>query len=293
MMKKEEAYETFIEYLTIERGLTKNTIKNYGDDILHFFAFNDKKNINDYSYKDIEDYIQYLSSNGKASKTIIRQGTSIRLFFSYLSKNEIYTKRIEKIDMPKLGHHLPNVLSSEDIESLFEQPDLSKGEGIRDRAMLETMYACGLRVSELLSLKLSSISSTLDCLKIYGKGNKERLVPISDYAILYLEKYINEVRCKNKGRNSPYVFLSHFGKPISRQYFWKQIKKYAHTASISIEISPHTLRHSFATHLVENGAKLRMVQEVLGHTSIVTTQIYTHVSSKRIISAYDLYMNKK
>jgi integrase/recombinase XerD len=292
-MKRTDAYDYFIQYLSVERGLTQNTIKNYSDDLNAFFSFCDKKDINDYKYQDIDAFINYLSGEGKATKTIIRRATTVRLFFNFLEKNKIYTNKTSIIEMPKLGVHLPSVLSTEDIEALFEQPDTSKKEGLRDRAMLETMYACGLRVSELLNLKLSNLSTSLNAIKVYGKGNKERMIPISDYAYDYLTKYINEVRSKNKGNKSQFVFLNHFGKPISRQYFWRQIKKYALEAGIFQDVSPHTLRHSFATHLLENGAQLRMVQEVLGHSSITTTQIYTHVSSKRILSAYDMYMNKK
>lgn len=196
------------------------------------------------------------------------------------------------IEMPKLNHSLPNVLSLEEVEALFSAPDMTKKEGIRDRAMLEVMYASGLRVSELLSLKLSQYSSSLNCLKIYGKGNKERMVPIGDYALEYLTKYLREVRDFNIGKKTDYVFLNKAGKPITRQYFWQQIKKYGEIAQIKKSISPHTLRHSFATHLLENGADLRMVQEALGHSKISTTQIYTHVSTKRILSIYDKVMNK-
>ena len=158
--------------------------------------------------------------------------------------------------------------------------------------MLEVMYACGLRVSELLNLKKSAISTALNCLKIKGKGNKERLIPIGDYALEYLNLYIDNVRRSNPGKNTEYIFLNRIGKPLTRQFFWQQIKKYASKAGISTNISPHTLRHSFATHLLENGAELRMVQDMLGHSKISTTQIYTHVSSKRILSIYDMYMNK-
>ena len=292
-MKTLDAYDNFIQYLSVERGLTNNTIKSYSEDLNAFFSFCNKEDVNNYSYDDIEDFVMHLSSEGKATKTIIRRSTAVKLFFSFLEKNGQYTKQTKAIDLPKVGKHLPSVLSTEDVEALFEAPDMTTSSGIRDRAMLEIMYACGLRVSELLSLKLSNISYSMNCIKVYGKGNKERMIPISSYALDYLDKYINEVREKNKGKKTNYIFLNHFGKPISRQYFWRQIKIYASKAGINITISPHTLRHSFATHLLENGAKLRMVQEVLGHSSITTTQIYTHVSSKRIISAYDMFMNKK
>ena len=173
---------------------------------------------------------------------------------------------------------------------LLEQPDLTKPHGIRDRAMLELMYASGLRVSELLSIEKKNLSIEKKMLRIFGKGSKERYVPISDFALEYLIKYINEVRNYSKARNSKYIFINKDGKPLTRQLFWQNIKQYALNAGIIENISPHTLRHCFATHLLENGANLRSVQEMLGHTNISTTQIYTHVSSKRIRSAYDLYM---
>lgn len=184
-------------------------------------------------------------------------------------------------------------MSDEEVEALFEQPDLNRYEGIRDRAMLEMMYASGMRVSELVGLKLKQVNVDLGVLRILGKGNKERLVPIGDYAKEHLLNYLYKARGKYDFHKSPYVFLSRQGKGLSRQYFWKAIKKYALQAGISINVTPHTLRHSFATHLLENGADLRMVQEMLGHSNISTTQIYTHVSSKRILSAYDLFMNRK
>ena len=159
--------------------------------------------------------------------------------------------------------------------------------------MLEMMYSSGMRVSELLDLKMRQINIDLGVLKIIGKGNKERNVPIGDFAKEYLLNYVMNVRGKHDHFKSQFVFLSRQGKPLTRQYFWKKVKDYANKAGILINVTPHTLRHSFATHLLESGADLRMVQEILGHANISTTQIYTHVTSKRILSAYDLYMNKK
>ena len=159
--------------------------------------------------------------------------------------------------------------------------------------LLETMYASGLRVSELLALERSRVNLDKNVVTIFGKGAKERKVPLGDFAIDYIIQYINEVRNKNPGRKSKYLFLNRYGKPLSRQYFFKQIKKYALEAGIETDISPHTLRHCFATHLLENGTQLRAVQAMLGHENIATTQIYTHISTKRVLSAYDLYMNKK
>ena len=194
------------------------------------------------------------------------------------------------MDLPKKPQHLPTVLSFEEVESLLEQPDLSKPSGIRDRAMLEVMYATGLRVSELLTIEKKNLSIEKKQIRIFGKGAKERYVPISSFALEYLIKYINEVRNESPYRNSKYIFINKEGKPLSRQAFWQIIKNYALKAGIIENVTPHTLRHCFATHLLENGADLRSVQEMLGHSDISTTQIYTHVSSKRIRSAYDMFM---
>ena len=181
----------------------------------------------------------------------------------------------------------------EEVEELFDVIDITKADGLRDRAMLETMYASGLRVSELLLLERKNINLKHGVVSVFGKGAKERKVPLGDFASDFIARYIDEVRCKNPGKNTKYLFLSKYGKPLSRQSFFKQIKKYAALAEIDANISPHTLRHCFATHLLEQGAELRMVQAMLGHSNIATTQIYTHVSTKRIISAYDLYMKRK
>lgn len=291
-MKIIDAYDLYIQYIIVERGLTNQTVSCYKDDLNIFFKFANKESTDELYYSLIDDYISYLSSQGKSSKTIVRRATTVRNFFNFLQKENILKRESTIIDMPKLGEYLPTVLSTEEVEDLFEAIDMNSKEGIRDRAMLEIMYACGLRVSELLNLKKSAISTSLNCLKIKGKGNKERLVPIGDYALEYLNLYMDTVRKANKGKNTEYIFLNRNGKPLTRQFFWQQIKKYALRAGVQSNISPHTLRHSFATHLLENGAELRMVQDMLGHSKISTTQIYTHVSSKRILSIYDMYMNK-
>ena len=215
------------------------------------------------------------------------------LRYMFLKREKIIFINIPDIEPPKKPQRLPNCLSVEEVEALLDAPDISKPEGLRDKAMLELMYSSGLRVSELISLERRRINLDRGIATIFGKGAKERKVPIGDFALEYVKKYISEARNKNPGKDSKYLFLNRYGKSLSRQYFFKQVRKYATLAGITIEISPHTLRHCFATHLLEGGAQLRMVQEMLGHVNIATTQIYTHISTKRIISAYDLYMNKK
>ena len=225
--------------------------------------------------------------------TILRRISSTKNFYLFLEREHIINFEINELDKPKGAKKLPVCISIEEVEALLNSPDLEKNEGQRDKAMLEVMYSSGLRISELLNLTMRQINFDRGMLRIVGKGNKERIVPIGDYALEYLIKYINEGRRKNINRNSDYVFLNRYGEPLSRVYFFKQVKKYAKDAGIKVEISPHTLRHCFATHMLENGAELRAVQEMLGHANIATTQIYTNISSKRILSAYDLYSKRK
>ena len=225
--------------------------------------------------------------------TILRRISCTKNFYLFLENERVISFQIDNLDKPKGSKKLPICISVEEVEALLNQPDLSKPEGQRDRAMLEVMYSSGLRVTELISLKVKQINFARGIIKIIGKGDKERIVPIGDYALEYLSKYLNDGRRKNKNRNSDYLFLNRYGEPVSRIYFFKQVKKYAQEAGIDVEISPHTLRHCFATHMLENGAELRAVQEMLGHTNIATTQIYTNISSKRILSAYDLYSKRK
>lgn len=292
-MKISDAYEKFIEMMLFERGVSVSTCECYKEDLNLFINFLKKENAEELTSFDIEEFIRYLAREGKASTTIIRRVGTIRQFYLFLQKENVIANNASIISLPKKNEHLPDVLSTEEVEDLFEQPNLSKDDGIRDRAMLEIMYSSGMRVSELIDLKLKQINIDLGILKIIGKGSKERHVPIGDYAKEFLLKYLYEVRGKYDIHKSQFVFLNRSGGQLTRQYFWKAIKKYSTSAEILINVTPHTLRHSFATHLLENGSDLRMVQEILGHSNITTTQIYTHVSSKRILSAYDLYMNKK
>ena len=297
-MLLEDAVELFQQYILVEKGLSKQTFSSYMMDLKKFFQYfaeHDHPMIDtsDLSETDLQDYRRYLGSTQKRAATTLRKISSTKSFYLFLKREGIINFQIPDIEPPKKPMTLPNCLSIEEVEDLLETPDITKPEGLRDKAMLELMYSSGLRVSELLSLERKKINLERGIVSIFGKGAKERKVPIGDFALEYVSKYINEARCKNIGRDSKYLFLNRYGKPLSRQYFFKQIKKYALLAGIDKEISPHTLRHCFATHLLENGAQLRAVQEMLGHTNIATTQIYTHISTKRIISAYDLYMKKK
>ena len=295
----EDAIERFQQYILVEKGLSQQTFSSYMSDLKKFFLYfaehgHPMHDTSDLSETDLQDYRRYLGSTQKSAATTLRKISSTKSFYLFLKRENIIDFEILEIEPPKKPQTLPNCLSVEEVEDLLETPDISKPEGLRDKAMLELMYSSGLRVSELLALERKKINLERGIVTIFGKGSKERKVPMGDYALEFVVKYINEARCKNLGKDTKYLFLNRYGKPLSRQYFFKQIKKYAALAGIDPKnISPHTLRHCFATHLLENGAQLRMVQEMLGHSNIATTQIYTHISTKRIISAYDLYMKKK
>lgn len=288
-----DAIENFIQNLFYERNLSIQTLDCYKEDLKQFIEFTQITDISELSTKEITNFILHLSRIGKSTSTIIRRAGTIRQFYVFLQREKIIVNQASIIDMPKKGEYLPSVLSNDEIELLFDQPNLKKDDGYRDRTMLEIMYSSGLRVSELINLKLSQVNLDLGILKVIGKGNKERHVPIGEYAKDFLFEYLMQIRRKYDSYKSVFVFLNKDGKPLSRQFFWKRIKMYSKMAGINQNVSPHTLRHSFATHLLENGSDLRMVQEILGHSNITTTQIYTHVSSKRILDAYDLLMNRK
>lgn len=291
-MKISEVKDQFYTFLIVERGDLDSTITTYEDDINQFELFVDNKDISELKREDIEDFMRFLSAEGMKSATIIRRITTIRGFYLFLAREGLIKESLIGLRLPKGEKKLPNVLSFGEVEDLLDAPDIENDSELRDKAMLETMYASGLRVSELLSLQLGNINFNEGYLKIKGKGSKERIVPIGEFALDFINRYVTLVRPKYAKNRTKYLFLNRDGAPISRQYFWRQIKKYALKANIDREISPHTLRHSFATHLLENGANLKEVQEMLGHTKIETTQIYTHVSTKRIISAYDKFMNR-
>ncbi|MBQ7994940.1 MAG: tyrosine recombinase [Bacilli bacterium] len=288
------AINLYFQYLLTEKGVTPITISNYKEDLSLFFrAFPDKKSTADLDPEDINMFMMKEAQDGKSASTILRRLTSTRNFYYFLIGDGYSDMVLPTYDGPKPAKKLPIVLSVDDVDALLEAPDISKDGGMRDKAMLEVMYATGLRVSELINLKKSEVDIENALITIIGKGNKQRSVPISDFALEYLEKYMNGPRKRNKGKSSQYIFLNREGKPISRIYFFQQVKRYAAQAGVDNAISPHTLRHCFATHLLDNGADLRAVQEMLGHSQITTTQIYTSVSSQRIMSAYNLYAKRK
>ena len=290
-MELVDAVDNFQQYLLVEKGLSRQTVKNYLDDLKQFFIFfKDYKNVEDLSGGDLKVFLVHQINSGNKISTALRRLSSTKQFFYFLKREGLFYDEIPEIEAPKKPSRLPVCLSLEEVEALLDAPDLTTDSGIRDKAMLELMYASGLRVSELLSLEKKNLNLNKGMVNVFGKGAKERKVPVGEFAMEYVVNYINEVRKKYAKDGSKYLFLNRSGKPLSRVYFFKQIRKYADQAGIDKVISPHTLRHCFATHMLEGGAQLRAVQEMLGHTNISTTQIYTHVSTRRILSVYDMHM---
>lgn len=292
-MELNKAMELYFQFLRVEKGVSEETIKNYAYDLKEFFEALGKTMTEDFLPTDISDFVRIQSKKQLSVKTILRRISSTKNFYVFLLNDGIIDIELVEFEKPKGIKKLPNVISVEDVEKLLEAPDLNKPEGVRDRALLEVMYSSGLRVSELLNLKIKNVNFKYAMIKVIGKGDKQRNVPIGEYALEYLANYINGPRRANKGKTSEYIFLNRYGKPLSRVYFFKLIKDYAKQVGIKEDISPHTLRHCFATHMLENGAELRAVQTMLGHTNIATTQIYTNISTKRILDAYDLFTKRK
>lgn len=289
-----DAIDEYHRYVTAEKGLSANTWDAYQRDLKFFFKdFPEKKTVEDLMGTDLNEFYQNQLNYGFSTQTAARRLSAIKNFYMFLKRENLFDDDILEIKEKRQNKKLPVCLSIDDVERLLEAPDLSTNQGIRDRAMLETMYASGLRVSELLSLNISQINFKKKLIKAHGKGAKERLVPLGEYAAEYVRKYIDEVRVLNPGKDTKVLFLSRLGKPISRVHFFNSVKKYAQIAGIDLEISPHTLRHCFATHLIEAGAELKAVQAMLGHENLATTEIYTHISSGRILSVYDYLEEKK
>ncbi|HLQ39835.1 MAG TPA: site-specific tyrosine recombinase XerD [Tetragenococcus sp.] len=291
----EEQILEYLHYLLIERGLSANTRQSYQRDLQQYLAFLKKKQITDWQSVDrfvILDFLQNLQESNKAFTTIARMVTSLRRFHQFLRQENITDHDpMQQIDSPKKRQKLPDVLSLSEVERLIETPDTKTLLGIRDRAILEVLYATGLRVSELIHLKLNDLHLDMGILQTIGKGDKERIVPLGDLAIDWIKTYLSQVRpllCK-KHPEEECLFVNNHGRHLSRQGVWKNIKKLVQMAGIDKTVTPHTLRHSFATHLLENGADLRTVQELLGHADISTTQIYTHITKKRMTDVYKQY----
>ena len=290
-MTFQEGVVEFLDFLIIQKGLTLSSIESYKYDLTIFY--NDIKdklennNLHKLKIEFIYDFIKNQSINRISSSTIKRRVSTIRNFYLFLQKREVISFIVPEIKTPKIGIKLPNYLTIEEVDKLLSIPDINTFKGLRDKTMLEIMYSCGLRVSELISLKKKDINIKNSFIRIIGKGNKERIIPIGEIALEYLNKYFELLSYSPKINNSKYVFINKNGLSLTRQYFFKIIKYYSIKANINKNISPHTLRHSFATHLLENGAPLIAVKNLLGHESINTTQIYTHVNERKLVSVID------
>lgn len=289
-------YEDFMIYLKVERGLAKNSMDSYSRDIWQYIQFLTEEKIADWDKIDrytVIAFMQSLKQANKASSTLNRALSSLRQFHEFmLRENYAHTNPMLLIETPKQAEKLPDVLSVEEVSRILETPDVTTLLGVRDRAMLEILYGTGLRISELIGLTLGELFLSMGFIQTVGKGNKERIVPLSHLATEWAEKYLAECRPKLLAKNSQEVdevFLNARGGSLSRQGAWKIIKKYAKEAGIKKEVFPHIFRHSFATHMLENGADLRIVQELLGHSDISTTQIYTHVTQSHMKEVYDKY----
>ena len=278
--------DEFIDHLWLEDGLSKNTLNSYRFDLELFTGWLDKslkKNILDTSQVDIQQYLSFKFPTSK-SRSISRLLAALRRLFRYLLRQKkIKIDPTLEIQSPKIPKSLPKSLSEEDVELLLAAPDVETNPGLRDKAMLELLYACGLRVSELVNILLTELSMTEGVIRVTGKGNKTRLVPMGEEAVDCIKKYIDESRNNIlKQRVSKYLFITIRGGAMTRQAFWYLIKRYAIIANIKKSMSPHIMRHAFATHLLNHGADLRVVQMLLGHSDISTTQIYTHVARERL-----------
>ena len=284
-----------IELKTIKQRDKDTTVNSYSEDIYKYLEYMESKNISsalDISYNNLLDYLKYLDDNKYEVSSVARKIVSIKAFHKYLSENYEVIDISTKINTPRFYRKLPNILTIEEVDNLLDIK-LDTPFDYRNKAMLELMYSSGLRVSELINLELSDIDLNNNYVRCFGKGNKERIVPIGEYSAKYLSIYINEYRdSMKKGYYTEKIFLNNHGKEMTRQGFFKIIKKIAKDKDINKNITPHMLRHSFATHLLNNGADLRTIQEMLGHSSISTTQIYTNVTNDILKENYDLYKRR-
>lgn len=290
---QERAFESYLNYLRVERGLANNTIEAYRRDLSDFLAFlgSRETGLERVGKPEIIEYLQHLYG-ALSPASVARKIVSLRSFFRFLLLDGyLGSDPTETLESPRTWRGLPKYLTSDEVVALLNQPDLETPHGLRDRAMLEVLYATGLRVSELVKLKTSEINFDVGFLQTMGKGSKERIVPIGDSALTFTRRYIDDARPHFLKRRTPRpeLFLTQQGKSMTRQNFWLILTKFGKALGIEQKLSPHVLRHSFATHLLENGADLRAVQMMLGHADISTTQIYTHVTRERLKKIYDRF----
>ena len=291
MEKLKDQVADYLRFGQVERGLSQNTIAAYQQDLTEFLDFLAEEDLTAWPSQalEIDAFLAKERDLGKATSSISRLVSTLRRFYQWLVRQGlIQIDPMSQIDAPKREKKMPLALSQEEVTRLLDQPDVEKSLGLRDRALLELLYATGMRVSEIINLTLGDIHPDLALIRVLGKGSKERLIPVTDYALSWIDKYL-PVRSKlllKAGKDSDYFFLNSRGGQLTRQAVWQMIKKYCQKAGIDKDVTPHTLRHTFATQLLENGADLRVVQEILGHTDISTTQIYTNLTQKHIRDVY-------
>lgn len=284
--------QLFLEYLTVELGLSANTRQAYERDLRLFcktLGFKNSDALVNVSREQITGYMTQLKEKGLAAATIARKLAAIKAFYRFMTaEGYMDANPAEVVEAGTKGIKLPRVLSEDEVVRLLNQPDITTAEGFRDRTMLEVLYATGMRVSELVNLTLERVDLNMKYIIAFGKGSKERIVPLGSVAAEFLQQYLEKVRPKltHEDRNTNIVFLAFGGHELTRQRFWQIIRAYGRKANINKALTPHILRHSFATHLLDNGADLRSVQELLGHSDISTTQIYTHLTNKRLRDIY-------
>lgn len=284
--------QLFLEYLIVELGLSANTRQAYERDLRLFcktLGFKNSDALVNVSREQITGYMTQLKEKGLAAATIARKLAAIKAFYRFMTaEGYMYANPAEVVEAGTKGIKLPRVLSEDEVVRLLNQPDITTAEGFRDRTMLEVLYATGMRVSELINLTLERVDLNMKYIIAFGKGSKERIVPLGSAAAEFLQQYLEKVRPKltHADRNTNIVFLAFGGHELTRQRFWQIIRAYGRKANINKALTPHILRHSFATHLLDNGADLRSVQELLGHSDISTTQIYTHLTNKRLRDIY-------
>lgn len=283
--------DEFIHYLAVERGLADNTLDSYNRDLNQFLGFLEKERVKDLheaTRNIIMAYMLFLQKRGRATATVSRHLAALKSFYHFLLREKYIEKDpTANLESPKIEKKLPRILTVNEVEMLLTQPKGVEPAGMRDKAMLELLYATGIRVTELISLDTLHINLDMGYIRCFGKGSKERIVPVGSFARKCVNEYLAKGRVKLvKNYSEQALFVNQHGRRLTRQGFWKIIKKYARWAGIAKDITPHTLRHSFATHLLENGADLRSVQEMLGHADITTTQIYTHLTKGHLREVY-------
>jgi integrase/recombinase XerD len=278
----------YLSTLKVEKNLSDNSINSYKTDLINLFDFFKRKNISDLdevTYSNISDFFEEKRSHGISSRTVSRYSSTYKGFFSFLLEHGYIKKNpVKNLKSVRISRDLPDVLSFQEIDLILDIPKVKNKLGLRDKAILEIMYSSGLRVSELLNLKMSDLFFEDEIIRVLGKGSKQRIIPIGTSAIRWVTEYIKRVRplLQKRMKSENYLFLNSRGTKLSRMAIWKIVKKYSTLAEIKKEVHPHTFRHSFATHLLEGGADLRAVQEMLGHSDISTTQIYTHIDREYV-----------